>query len=45
MRTETPAIDINLPLDGAQKLTLIVEDAGDTIAADHADWANACFRK
>jgi alpha-galactosidase len=32
---------LNVPLTGAKRLTLIVEDAGDGIYYDHADWADA----
>ena len=34
--------DVSLPA-GAQRIRLVVTDAGDGIAADHADWANAGF--
>jgi hypothetical protein len=30
-----------VPLAGARTLTPMVEDAGDNIMADHADWAEA----
>jgi hypothetical protein len=40
-RNDTPPQEVTLPIAGAQRLALIVEDAGDGIAADHADWAEA----
>jgi len=36
--------DVPLPA-GCAKLQLVVDDAGDGIACDHADWVNAGFRK
>lgn len=36
--------DLSLPADCA-KVRLVVTDAGDGIACDHADWANAGFRR
>lgn len=44
-RNETPPQDISVRLAGAQKLALMVEDAGDNIMADHADWADARLLK
>ncbi|MCX6876271.1 MAG: NPCBM/NEW2 domain-containing protein [Verrucomicrobia bacterium] len=38
------AFDVPLPA-GTAKLHLVVDDAGDGIACDHADWVNAGFRK
>ena len=36
----------NVPLPaGTAKLHLVVDDAGDGIACDHADWVDAGFRK
>jgi len=34
---------VNVPIHGGNELTLIVEDAGDGIDFDHADWAQAGF--
>lgn len=36
-------IDVELPA-GAKQLHLIVNDGGDGVGCDHADWANAGFR-
>jgi len=44
-RNDTPPQEISVPLAGARKLALIVEDAGDNIMADHADWADARLLK
>lgn len=41
MRRDDPPVEISLPLGGLKRLTLIVEDGGDGILADHADWAEA----
>jgi len=40
-RNDTPPEEITVPIAGARQLTLLVEDAGDGIGADHADWADA----
>jgi hypothetical protein len=40
-RNDTPPQEISLPITGARTMTLIVEDAGDGIGADHGDWAEA----
>ena len=40
-RNDTPAQQISIPIAGVKRLALIVEDAGDNIQADHADWAEA----
>ena len=41
-----PEHHFNVPLPaGTAKLHLVVDDAGDGIACDHADWVNAGFRK
>jgi hypothetical protein len=40
-RNDTPARQISVPIVGMKRLTLIVEDAGDKLMADHADWAEA----
>lgn len=42
---DTPPIEVRVPLDGVSRLSLIVEDAGDGIAADHANWADARLLK
>jgi hypothetical protein len=41
MRIDTPAKRVRVPLTGASELQLVVTDAGDGIACDHADWAEA----
>jgi len=41
MRQTSEPIDIELPIAGVKRLTLIVEDGGDTYMADHANWADA----
>ncbi len=41
----TGPIEVRVALDGVSKLTLLTEDAGDGIAADHADWADARLLK
>lgn len=43
MSNATAPTDIHIPVAGVDTLTLLVEDAGDGIAADHADWAEARF--
>jgi len=40
---DTPVREISIPIEGVKRLVLVVEDAGDGIAADHADWADARF--
>jgi hypothetical protein len=40
-RNDTAAQQISIPIPGVKRLALIVEDAGDNILADHADWAEA----
>jgi len=40
-RNDTPPQDILVPIAGAGQVALVVEDAGDGIGADHADWAEA----
>jgi hypothetical protein len=35
------AKDIDIDVTGAKELRLLVDDAGDNIMGDHADWANA----
>jgi hypothetical protein len=44
-RNDTPPQDISVPLGAARALVLCVEDAGDGITADHADWAEARLLK
>ena len=41
MRVDTPAKDVSVDLRGVKELALVVTDAGDGIACDHADWADA----
>lgn len=43
MRTNTPPKEINVDLRGADTLLLLVEDAGDGVSYDHANWAGARF--
>ena len=45
VKVSDETIDINLPISGVKELALVVEDAGDGIAADHADWADARLLK
>ncbi len=40
-RDDTPPQEISVPIALARELALVVDDAGDGIAADHADWADA----
>jgi hypothetical protein len=44
-RNDTPPREISVPLGAAKELTLKVEDAGDGVGADHADWADARLLK
>jgi alpha-galactosidase len=39
-----PARHLEVDLTGARELTLVVEDGGDNINFDHADWAAAAIR-
>lgn len=43
MHSNTPLQTISVDLHGAKMLTLTVTDAGDGVAYDHGDWANARF--
>jgi alpha-galactosidase len=43
MKPNDKAKEIDLNLGGVKQLVLLVDDAGDGIAYDHADWANARF--
>jgi alpha-galactosidase len=43
MKPGDPAREIDVNLTGAHTLLLLVEDAGDGINFDHADWADARF--
>jgi hypothetical protein len=45
VRFDTPPQEIRVPLNGAKQLTLVVEDAGDSNGADHADWTDARLLK
>ncbi|MCC6443802.1 MAG: alpha-galactosidase [Armatimonadetes bacterium] len=42
MREGMPGVSIRADLNGASELVLEVGDAGDGIACDQADWADAC---
>jgi hypothetical protein len=41
MGRDSDPVDLDLRLQGARTLALIVEDGGDGIGADHGNWANA----
>jgi len=41
MRRNTPVIELRVPIEGVRRLSLILEDGGDGIAADHGNWADA----
>jgi alpha-galactosidase len=41
MHREGSLIEVNVPIQGVKRLALIVEDGGNGIIADHADWADA----
>jgi hypothetical protein len=41
LRNDTPVQEISVPIAGVKRLALIVENAGDDIMADHANWAEA----
>ncbi len=43
MKPGDPAKHVEVKLDGVKRLLLIVDDAGDGMNYDHADWANATF--
>ena len=43
MRGSEAAKRVDVPLRGVRRMQLIVEDAGDGIDHDHADWAEAVF--
>jgi NPCBM/NEW2 domain len=40
MKGKMKALDFSVPVNGLTGLTLIVEDGGDGIDSDHADWVN-----
>ena len=44
-RADSAPIEIRVPISGTNEITLIVEDGGDRINADHGNWANARFVK
>ncbi len=44
MRADESCKDFSVNLAGIKMLLLKVGDAGDGIAFDHADWANARFQ-
>ncbi|MHB0998667.1 MAG: NPCBM/NEW2 domain-containing protein [Armatimonadota bacterium] len=41
MQGSEPGIPVDIDLKGARSFTISAEDAGDGIACDHADWADA----
>jgi hypothetical protein len=41
MTRETPARRVDINVSGAKRLELVVGDGGNSIVADHADWADA----
>jgi alpha-galactosidase len=43
MKGGEPAKEVKIPLDGIKRLSLVVDDAGDGLDFDHADWAEAVF--
>ncbi len=43
LRSREPAASVDLKLDGIKTLVLIVNEAGDGIDFDHADWVDAQF--
>jgi alpha-galactosidase len=43
LKSREPAATVDVKLDGIRTLVLIVRDAGDGTAFDHADWADAQF--
>ena len=40
MKGRMKAADFSVPVTGLTGLTLLVEDGGDGINSDHADWVN-----
>ena len=41
MTRGSPAQPVNLPLNGRNEISLVINDAGDGITWDHGDWADA----
>jgi hypothetical protein len=41
MHRDGPLIEVNVPIQGIKRLTLIVEDGGNGNIADHGNWAEA----
>jgi len=41
MKSGMAAVNVDINLKGVKRLSLIVEDGGDGIDSDHADWVNA----
>ena len=41
MRWGSPTLNLELDLSGAEQIKLVMDDAGDGIAADHGAWAEA----
>ncbi|HUU83538.1 MAG TPA: NPCBM/NEW2 domain-containing protein [Phycisphaerae bacterium] len=44
LRGGDPPVNVGVDLIGARQMTLVVEDGGDDINYDHADWAGAMLR-
>ena len=40
-RVDSEPMEISVPIGGVRELTLVLEDGGDRIAADHGNWAYA----
>ena len=45
LRADSDPIDIRVPIGGLNEITLVLEDGGDRIAADHGNWADCRFLK
>jgi hypothetical protein len=45
MKGMTKAVDFSVAVNGLMDLALIVEDGGDGIDSDHADWVNLTLKK
>jgi hypothetical protein len=43
LRRDTPEQRVDVDITGAERLELVVEDAGDGIISDHAAWGEACL--
>lgn len=44
MRGKMKAMDFSVPVTGLSSLILLVEDGGDGISSDHADWVNLALK-